>query len=244
MNEWFEQWFDSRYYHMLYQHRNEEEACSFVDSLVKILKPKPNDTLLELACGKGRHAKAFAAHGLDVTGVDLSPESISFAQGFAHEHLHFFVHDMRHLFRTNYFDIVTNLFTSFGYFRSEHDHVLAARSMASALKSKGRFVIDFVNRSYARQNILQHPHEVICHDTVTFTIQRSYTEDKLFKKINIQDGQETHCFTEEVNSFSLEKMKTLFTDAGLHLTASYGDYFLSAYEEEKSPRMILLFEKP
>ena len=243
MKEWFEQWFDSRYYHLLYQHRNDDEACAFVDTLVRKLQLAPNASILELACGKGRHARAFAKNNLDVTGLDLSPQSISHAAEFESDKLHFYVHDMRHFFRSNYFDVVTNLFTSFGYFRSEHDHVLAARSIVSALKPNGQFVIDFVNRSYARRNIERHPHEVIHHGAVTFTIQRSYTQEKLLKEIRIDDNGETQTFKEEVNSFSLKKMKSLFVNAGLTFTASYGDYALSDYNEEESPRMILFFIK-
>lgn len=78
-NEWFEDWFDSPYYHLLYKNRSEEEANQFVEKCVEVLATKPNETLLDLACGKGRHSVAFAAHGLDVTGVDLSRESIEYA---------------------------------------------------------------------------------------------------------------------------------------------------------------------
>ena len=54
--KWFENWFDSPYYHILYQNRNDDEAKFFIDNLCAYLKPSLNDTLLDVACGRGRHA--------------------------------------------------------------------------------------------------------------------------------------------------------------------------------------------
>ena len=243
MKEWFEEWFDSPYYHLLYQHRSDDEANTFVSNLTNMLKPVPRATLLDLACGKGRHARAFAEFNLDVTGVDLSPQSIEAASTYEHEYLHFFTHDMRHPFRSNYFDVICNLFTSFGYFKSQHDHMLAARHIYNGLKKEGTFVFDFVNQSHARRNIDQNQHEVIERGQVIFTIERSYTEHQLRKKINIHDGIDKGSFTETVNSFSLQQITDLFTATGLKLEQTFGDYNLGNYHADTSPRMILIFRK-
>jgi SAM-dependent methyltransferase len=243
MKEWFEEWFDSPYYHLLYQNRSEHEAIDFAKNIIQHLKPALGSTLLDLACGKGRHARAFADLGMDVTGVDLSPQSIEFAKQSEHDRLHFYTHDMRFPFRSNYFDIVCNLFTSFGYFNTPHDNVLAATTIFSSLKPGGHFVFDFVNQAHARKNIDANPHEVIQHGDVLFTIQRGYTPHQLQKQIQIQDKQTTLNYTERVNSFSLEEIKTLFQQRGLHHLETFGDYHLNDYEADQSPRMILVFEK-
>ncbi len=91
MKEWFEDWFDSKYYHLLYQNRSETEAVDFVEKIVMHFKLQTGMRLLDLACGKGRHAIAFAKHHLDVTGLDLSAESIALASKHEHENLHFYV---------------------------------------------------------------------------------------------------------------------------------------------------------
>ena len=54
--DWFVSWFDTEYYHTLYKHRDDTEAHDFVKNLVSFLKLTQNDTILDLACGKGRHA--------------------------------------------------------------------------------------------------------------------------------------------------------------------------------------------
>lgn len=241
MGEWFAEWFDSPYYHLLYQHRSEEEACGFVEAVQQKLQLAVNSTVLELACGRGRHAKAFAALGMDVCGVDLSPESIAEAARDETDNLHFYVHDMRKPFRIGYFDLVTNLFTSFGYFRSEHDHVLAARSIAEALKPGGIFLIDFVNRAPAIRHNAAHAEEIIEREGVRFHIHRSSNATHLLKDIRIKDGDTLLHYTERVHHFSLEDLKQLFLAQGLTLWDSAGTYDLQPYKVDTSPRMILFF---
>ncbi len=46
--------------------------------------------MLDVACGKGRHSRALADMGFDVTGIDLSFDSIREAKKSENEHLHFF----------------------------------------------------------------------------------------------------------------------------------------------------------
>ena len=113
--QWFETWFNTHYYHILYQNRNDKEAQAFIDNLLAYLSPSKNAKILDLACGKGRHARFIAEKGFDVTGIDLATDSIAAAKKHEHKHLHFQVHDMRETFAENEFDYVFNFFTSFGF---------------------------------------------------------------------------------------------------------------------------------
>ena len=54
--KWFHNWFNSPYYHILYTHRDEEEAEFFLDNLCAYLTPKDQSTILDIGCGRGRHA--------------------------------------------------------------------------------------------------------------------------------------------------------------------------------------------
>ena len=112
--EWFADWFDSPYYHILYQKHDEADARAALDQLLHALHLKEGSRVLDLACGKGRHARYLADRGFDVTGLDISNQSIAFARQFEHDRLHFYQHDMRLPFRINYYDAVVNFFTSFG----------------------------------------------------------------------------------------------------------------------------------
>jgi len=50
-----------------------------VDHLVQALGLGPGDRLLDLGCGPGLYATAFAGHGLAVAGIDLAPTSVAYA---------------------------------------------------------------------------------------------------------------------------------------------------------------------
>src|SRR5690606_21720625 len=126
--DWFESWFGSPYYHILYEHRDELEAQAFVEELINYLQPLPKSSMADIACGEGRYSIQLAEYGFDVVGIDLSHASIEKAKKHEKENLRFFVHDMRFPFYINYFDYVFNFFTSFGYFASQRDHLMAAKS--------------------------------------------------------------------------------------------------------------------
>ena len=70
--KWFESWFDTAYYHALYAHRNDAEAMAFMDALVGYLRLESGAKVIDVACGKGRHAAHLAELGMDVLGFDLS----------------------------------------------------------------------------------------------------------------------------------------------------------------------------
>lgn len=241
--DWFINWFDSHYYHLLYGHRSDLEATDFVSHCVSLLNINHNTYLLDLACGKGRHARAFAKTGAQVTGLDLSLQSINEASKYADENLQFFVHDMRKPFRIAYYDIICNLFTSFGYFDNQRDQHKVANSIFQGLKKGGYFLIDFVNKQHAIGNINQKPYEKIEKEGVLFEIKRYMYADRMIKEIKVIDKEFTHIFTEKVFSYTPQEMKHLFTTCGFSTINIFGNYSLEPYDELNSPRMIFLFKK-
>jgi SAM-dependent methyltransferase len=122
MSEWFGTWFDSEYYHLLYKDRDYTEAEAFVAKLAAYLEP-PKDALIhDLACGKGRHSIYLNKLGYHVEGSDYSANSIKHAKQHENDTLKFYVHDMR-LPMPRKYDYILNLFTSFGYFNTEAEHL-------------------------------------------------------------------------------------------------------------------------
>ncbi len=241
--DWFESWFDSPYYHLLYQHRDETEALNFINTLIDKLNPTKGSTMLDLACGKGRHSKALADKGFDVTGVDLSENSISSAKQFETDTLQFYTHDMRNPLRTNYFDYTFNFFTSFGYFNTEREHVNALKSMSSSLKKTGTLVIDFLNTSLAELN--NSSEEVKNIEDFEFHITKKSTEKHIFKTIKVFNAEKKMLinFEERVARFNLEDFKSLFNKSGLILLDVYGDHSLNSFDVLTSPRLILFAKK-
>lgn len=241
---WFKDWFDSDYYHLLYQHRDEQEAMDFIHTLIIHLQPPQGSTMVDVACGRGRHSKALADMGYDVTGIDLSAASIAEAKEDEGESLHFYQHDMRLPFRINYYQYAFNFFTSFGYFRTRREHDNAIRTIASSLKPGGIFVIDYLNVHYAEDRLEKSFSTTL--DGVTFHITKWQDEEHFFKQIQISDDTHTapkHLYTERVAKFSLGDFTDMLSYQGMQVQEVFGDYRLGRYDVRKSPRMIIVARK-
>src|SRR5450432_989269 len=241
--EWFKDWFNSPYYHLLYFNRDETEAAKFINLLLSRLQPAPDSFLIDVACGRGRHAKILAAGNFDVTGIDLSPESIAFAKSFETAKLHFYQHDMRLPFWINYFDYAFNFFTSFGYFRTRRENDDAIRTIAQAIKTKGVFVMDYLNVHYAEDHLIHQSEKQI--DNVNFIITKWYDETHFYKKIIIEDEclREPLIFVEKVAKFSLGDFTEMFAYQGLQIQEVFGDYNFSNYDTRRSPRLVMIATK-
>ncbi len=240
---WFKDWFNSPYYHQLYFNRDDREAADFIDKLISYLKPAPGSTMLDVACGKGRHSIQLAGKGFDVTGIDLSEDSITEALKHETDRLHFYQHDMRLPFRINYFDNAFNFFTSFGYFKTRREHDNAIRTIAQSLKKNGLFVMDYLNVHYAEDHLVHQSEQKV--ENVNFIITKWYDETHFYKKIIVEDEalSEPLVYTEKVSKFSLGDLTEMFAYQGLQIQEVFGDYAFSNYEVRMSPRLILIAKK-
>lgn len=240
---WFKDWFNSPYYHQLYFNRDDREAEAFIDKLIAYLKPAQGCTMLDVACGKGRHSIQLANKGFDVTGIDLSDDSIREALLHETEKLHFYRHDMRLPFWINYFDHAFNFFTSFGYFKTRRENDNAIRTIAQAIKNKGIFVMDYLNVHFAEDHLVHQSEKQV--EDVNFIITKWYDETHFYKKIIIEDEalQEPLVFTEKVAKFSLGDFTEMFAYQGLQIQEVFGDYNFSNYDVRKSPRLVMIARK-
>lgn len=235
---WYSEWFDTPYYHILYKDRDYKEAGLFMNHLTRFLDLKPGNTILDLACGRGRHSKYLNKLGFDVTGVDLSPTSISFAKRFENDTLHFDVHDMSQPYSKT-FDAVFNLFTSFGYFEDEGDNLRTITSIKDNLNHGGLGVIDFLNV----QHVIDHlvPSEIKQIQGIDFHIEKSIEDGYILKSIRFSADGRDYEFTERVKALTLEDFRNYFDKAGVELKHCFGDYGLQPYDPSSSERLILIF---
>lgn len=240
---WYKAWFNSPFYHKLYFDRDDNEAGTFIKKLMDHLHPMPNARILDVACGKGRHSKILASLGFQVTGIDISPDSIAEALLSKTDKLDFFVHDMRLPFWGNYFDYAFNFFTSFGYFKTRREHDNAIRTIARSLHTGGIFMIDYLNTHYAEETLVQN--EVKEIDGTCYEIHRWDDETHFFKKITVTDTTlaEPLQFTEQVAKFNMGDFMDMLSFQGLQVREVFGDYNFGPYEVRKAPRLIILASK-
>jgi SAM-dependent methyltransferase len=239
--EWYVEWFNSPWYHLLYNHRNEDEANFFINNLCHHLRLPQGARIWDVACGKGRHAAVLAKKGFNVTGTDLSPNSIAEASQITAENMEFLLHDMREPFRKNYFDAVFNLFTSIGYFKEAEDNVSVFRNVSYSLKKGGVFVIDFFNSSKVVAKL--KPEYVEKRDDVIFNITKKVEGNSIIKKIEFEADGQQHQFEESVTLLKMDDFQKFAAGTGLELQNTFGNYYLEPFNEKTSDRLILIFKK-
>lgn len=239
--KWFESWFDTSYYHILYKHRDYSEASLFIDTISTFLDLQPDTSCWDLCCGKGRHSIYLNQKGYKVVGTDLSQQSIIEASKSSNGTLDFYTQDMRNLFRTNYFDVVFNLFTSFGYFDKQSDDAKVFNSVYKSLKPNGLFVFDFLNGQYVKNNLVAHSTQTI--DDICFKITKEITNNTVVKSIDFTDNDTVYHFEERVKLFDLSYFETLAKEAGFSIKHQFGNYHLEAFNLQTSPRLILVLQK-
>ncbi len=239
--EWFSEWFDSKYYHILYQNRDYSEAEFFIDNLTSYLKPEKDVKILDLACGKGRHSMFLNKLGYEVTGVDLSPQSIEFASRKQNDRLRFFTHDMRDVEPHGPYDCIFNLFTSFGYFEDDLEDLKVLESVEKALEPGGTLVLDFLNPQKVIANLVAEETKEL--DGVTFFIKRKVENGFIVKTIQFDAEGESHEFQERVKVLNADSFRELFSKTNMEIVTVFGEYDLSDFDPIKSNRQVILAKK-
>lgn len=240
-HEWFKDWFNSPYYHILYKDRDDKEAKKFLKNLSTLLQLQPGDRVLDLACGKGRHSIYLSKKGCRVTGLDLSPENIEQAKSFETPDLTFAVHDMRETYPGGKFDFVLNLFTSFGYFENTEDNRRVLKSVHQMLVPGGIFVIDFLNAENVIRDLVAEEEKTV--EGITFQIRRAVAGKMIIKDIWFNDMGRDYHFTEKVQALTLKDFRELLAESGFEIIYTFGDYNLNPFRSAQSPRLILAGRK-
>jgi len=237
--DWFVNWFDTPYYHLLYDHRDENEAEFFMKNLVSFLKLKKDDKVLDLPCGKGRHSLFLNTQGFDIVGADLPKNSISIAKKFENNTLKFTTHDMREPLLRKY-NAIFNLFTSFGYFDDDESNIKVLKNFKNGISEKGVVVIDFLNIDKAIKDLI--PKQQLIKNKITFYIKKYIENDFLIKEISFDADGKTQRFSEKLQCLSLNKMEELVKKSGLRISHTFGNYNLVPFNENISDRLILILK--
>jgi len=243
---WYKDWFDRDEYELVYHERDEEEAEELIDLLERVVAPTPGATILDVGCGRGRHPRTLARRGYQVTGLDLSERVLAQARRQAEDEglsIRFLQGDMRAPLCTACFDGVVNLFTAFGYFDEEKDHLRAVEAMATPLKAGGWLFQDFLNASQVQSTLV--PEDVIVQDGIEIGQRRWIEQGRINKEITFYDADSHHnsaTFCESVRLLTLDDFRALYDAAGLELIDTFGDY-AGHRHTPVSPRLILYARK-
>ncbi|HEY8256953.1 MAG TPA: methyltransferase domain-containing protein [Gemmatimonadales bacterium] len=219
MAEWYEEWFGEEYL-QLYPHRDDADADRLVALILASVPFAPGWRVLDVACGAGRHARAFRAAGARCFGLDLSASLLRIARGVTDAPL--IRADMRYLpVRPASMELTVNLFTSFGYFEHDVEHARALGEMVTTVRPGGWFVIDLLNPSAVKSGLV--PQETIKTTTATANVTRTLSADhrSVCKAIQWSNGKR---FVERVRLFEPDEIADMLAQAGVSVEHRFGDY--------------------
>ncbi|NNL22438.1 MAG: methyltransferase domain-containing protein [Ignavibacteriaceae bacterium] len=241
---WYRDWFNSEDYLQVYKHRDIVEAETLVKLIQKNTNLSKSSLVLDMACGSGRHSIVFAQKGFKATAVDLSERLISEAKNNAKQanvDIEFIQSDILDLKLEKKFDLVVNLFTSFGYFDTDEENIIVIKKAKDLLKAGGYFIIDFLNKGFLEKNLI--PLSTLSENTTTITQKRSINGNRVEKKITIEkDGIIKH-FSESVRLYDIDELNNILQSVGFRLLKTFGDFNGNIFEPNSSPRLIIFTQK-
>ena len=232
--DWFEETFGEDYLR-IYQHRDESEAERAIALIAAQVRGCDIQAVLDLACGAGRHSKALCEHWWTV-GLDLSAALLRIARREDPD-APYVRADMRELpFADGSFDLVVNLFTSFGYFEEDREDARVLACVRTVMKPGGMLVIDFLNAGEVRRNLV--PYDERVENGITIEQSRVITPDDKFVEKTIRLRERGREYVERVRLLSAGDLERMLGAAGFDVVHCFGDYGGSRWSED-SPRTIL-----
>lgn len=238
VSDWFEEWFGEEYL-AVYPHRDEGEARVVADLIARSVSVPSGAPALDLACGAGRHQRALAERWWTV-GLDLSPSLLRLARTSDRD-APLVRADMRELpFRDGSFELVVNLFTSFGYFASDEEHRRVVAEVGRVTTPRGWFVLDFLNAAQVRRTLV--PYDAKLVGSRVIEQEREITADGRYVRKTIMVSDVGRTFVERVRLFEPHELMAMLESCAFDVTAVLGDYDGSPIGVQ-SPRTIVVGRK-
>jgi SAM-dependent methyltransferase len=209
-----------------------------VDSLISLLEIQPDEEILDLGCGIGRHSLEFTRRGYGIVGVDRTRIYLERARASAANEeleLEFVLEDMRSFRRENSFDIVLSMYTSFGFSGNPEDQMRVLTNIHSSLRNGGRFVL--VGRSIGKEVVARTfvPRTWDEHDTCFILREMKIVNDWSTVHLTwhfIEKDGPIHRWEITHWTYSAAELKSMLMRAGFSKVRVYGELDGSAYDNE------------
>jgi SAM-dependent methyltransferase len=221
---------------VMFPERREREAADLV-ATSPLLKVATGTRVLDLACGPGVHVVPLARHGAEVTGVDLSDAMLSRARvacARAGVRARLVRADMREFTEPGAYDLVLNMYTSFGYFTDPGDNLAVLRNAHASLAPGGALLVDVLGKEVfaswvGRPQAVDVAPElgggtVFMRDTVLDDWTRVRSDWTLVRDGTVRQASITSVL------YSAAELRTLFEQAGFAGVECFGGFDASPYD--------------
>jgi SAM-dependent methyltransferase len=222
----------SEYYDLLYEDKPYLEEALFVAGLLKQYAPEtePVRTILDLACGTGRHCFELEAMGYTVEGSDIAEPMILRAKKAAAERGSSVVFHNRSFQEADKigrrYDAVISMFSAIDYLNSHDDLMVSLLNISGLLSPGGLFVFDYWNgnaviKDFSPTRTLRKERaglEIVRNSTTQLDIVQQIAKVN-FHFICLADGEKKHEFTEEhkIRYFFFREIETYLELCGFEL---------------------------
>jgi len=239
---WYRTSFDA-FYPIVYAHRTVEAAESEAVFAAEQVGLRAGEHVLDLCCGNGRHIVHLLRRTPFVVGLDYSSDLLALARENLGDRPLLLRGDMRAIGLAESFDVVTNFFTSFGYFSTPEENLRVVHEVARVLRPGGRFVVDYLNAAYVAGHLV--PESVREHDG--YTIRERRWIDAVRRRVNkttrLYNGDDALGeWGESVQLYEETEFRALLAQGGLEVDRVFGDYTGASMDAER-PRMIVIGHK-
>lgn len=256
--DWWQTYFDQNYFDTYLPILTPERTVEEANFVVRAAHLKPEDRILDLACGHGRHSIELARRKLNITGLDYSEPFLEKARADAKEagvDVEFIRGDMKNLPFSESFDVVLMLFTAFGYF-DDGTNQKVLKEVAKSLKPGGRFLIDAISgevnikrfqeegKKEEGTNLLRitrtlEAGELKIDETEWFDPDQQLVHNN--RRWVDKDGNKRE-LDFYLRVYTLDQYKTMLSNAGLEFKEVWGDFQGKPHNQDNT-RTIILAEK-
>jgi SAM-dependent methyltransferase len=246
MKDWFENsqfWKD--FGPLFFDQKRMEATPGEVTQIISLLSLPANSSILDMACGIGRHSLDFARRGYDVTAVDIAEYYLNQLWEQSQKEsleIEIIKSDMREYFSQPSFDAALLMFTSLGYFTDPKDELKVVRNIYQALNPGGRLLIDQMGKEIVRRIFQPRDwHEI----DATYWLEERIPDDDwdhltnrwiICKKGKIRE------YKFRLKLYSAPELSALLKQSGFKKIQIYGDLSGIPYDE-KAKRLIIIGQK-
>lgn len=220
-------------------------AQTEAEQILALLSIGDGAHVLDLPCGVGRHALEFARRGHTVAGIDRTASYIERARAEAERQcldVTFEVGDMREVCLPDTFDVVLNLFGSFGYFADAADDRTVVEHMYASLRRGGQFLIETMGKEILARDF--HARDWSEDGDLLLLSERTIVENwsRVDTRWIVIRGTERFEHRVSVRSYSAAELTSLLASCGFGDLRVYGNLAGIPYDQA-AQRLVVVGRK-